>query len=331
MSRLKQKERVKQQIEALVQKHLIPGASFAFVTASESESFFIGDCQVQPTKMPLKRNMLYDLASVTKVVGTTTRIFQLVAQGKLSFDTKITELLPRFKLTDVTVKDLLLHQGGLPSDFPNKHQMSKMDLVEAIYQCEVPLYPIGRQTLYSDIGYILLGWVICTFDESLEQGMRKFIFEPLEMRQTGFHLDQPLLDYVPTECTSERGCIRGVCHDHKAFLLGGESGSAGLFSTIADLIHFTQMMLSHGCYQGNEILSPAVFNWLKEYQQGSRTLGWEVLQPDIYFHTGFTGTSLLLDMKRKTGLILLTNRIHPSRDNRAFVEARKDILATFIS
>ncbi|MGY3777836.1 serine hydrolase domain-containing protein [Isobaculum melis] len=319
------------QIEKLVQDDVIPGASFAFVTATESQSFVIGDSQVQPTREPLQQNMLYDLASVTKVVGTTTRIFQLIAQGKLTFDTKVAKLLPRFKLLDVTLKDLLLHQAGLPGDFSNKHQLSQADLIEAIYQCEQPIYPIGSQTLYSDIGYILLGWIIEVFDGSLGQGMQKFIFEPLEMTNTGYHLAQPLSRFVPTECTKERGCIRGKCHDHKAFLLAGESGSAGLFSTLTDLIHFVQMMLNQGCYQGKEVLSSVAFDWLKEYQQGSRTLGWEVLQPDIYYHTGFTGTSLLVDMKRQNGFILLTNRIHPSRDNQAFVEARKEIVARFIS
>lgn len=327
-------EIIKNKIDEMVQLGIIPGASFSFINLYNIENYVIGNSKIKPSIEPLRLNMLYDLASVSKVVATTTRIFQLISENKIKLDTYVFEILPKFKIKEITIKDLLLHEGGLISDFDNKHEMSKADLVNSIYELDKVSYKIGSKQCYSDIGYILLGWIIESIDGELDSKMNSSIFNSLDMENTGYNLSRLKENFVPTEITINRGLIQGEVHDHKAYLLNGKSGSAGLFSTLEDLNKFVVMMLSEGSYKGKQILEKKIFTILKENIHYNRTLGWEVLgntEKNILFHTGFCGTSILLDLDKKEGFILLTNRIHPRRDNTKFIEKRKELFRDFIS
>lgn len=313
------KEIIQHALHQYILDRKICGASYAFLSEGKAELYYDGEVGcIAPYQKPVKAGYCYDLASLTKVIGTTTRVLQLIDAGTLSFDTKVSEILPRFQGEHVTVKDLLLHCSGLPSDLTDKASLTKDNIADRIYACAV-----GEQheVCYSDIGYIILGWIIEAVDrESLENVFQKHIFHPLNMKDTSYICDDAHL-YIPTEITIERGCICKEAHDRKAHILG-QSGSAGLFSTLEDLVRFAKAILR----EEECLFTSHMFARLKTEIYQGRGLGWEKPYGEqILYHTGFSGTSILLDTRNHTGFILLTNRIHPNRYQTDFLEFRKQL------
>ena len=289
----------------------------------EVQTYYEGvqGCEAPWSERKLANGMLYDLASVSKVVGTTTRILQLIDTGKLGFDTPIQSLVPEFIHPQVTVGNLLLHNSGLCADLPGKYHMSKESLLDEIYHLPLESEP-GSQVCYSDPGYILLGLVIQEADGcSLEESMQKGIFGPLGMKDTSYHPQASFDRFVPEERRKDRGMVCGEAHDSKAHLLG-ESGSAGIFSTLDDLMIFVQSYLA----QDSRLFRKEMFQKLLETDVDGRGYGWNLeYGKGIFYHTGFTGTSILMDMEKKEGFVLLTNRIHPTRENTVYLEKRKEL------
>lgn len=267
----------------------------------------------------LEAGMLYDLASVTKVVGTTTRILQMIQEGRLSLFTPVSWVLGQFRYPDITVEHLLLHNSGLPAEVRDKRTLTRDNILPRLFETEPESLP-GERFCYSDPGYMLLGLMIKALDgESLEAVMGKAIFSPLKMRQTSYHPKADIERFVPEEYTQARGMICGEVHDSKAYLLG-ESGSAGLFSTLEDLMVFARALTR----RDDRLFRREIFELLDKVEVYGRTLGWSVeYGPYTLYHTGFTGTSILIDMEKRESFILLTNRIHPTRDNSRFLEWRK--------
>ena len=277
---------------------------------------------------------LYDLASLTKVVATTTAIMLLYDNGQIALDDPIAKYLPAFSggaKDDVTIQLLLEHRSGLPAGrdlwrIAYSPGEARQKAVETPLQC-VP----GQCYTYSDLGPDLLAFAVEEITgQSLDQFLRERVFEPLNMRETQFRPHWTLRDRIaPTELTPPRGYpLRGEVHDENAFALGGVAGHAGLFSTAADLAVFAQMMLNGGHINGVRIISDSTVARFtaRTPAKGTRALGWDTCGNDgscgkymsqrAFGHTGYTGTSMWIDPDRDLFVILLTNRVHAPRARR---------------
>lgn len=315
--------------EQLIRDQVIWGASLGFVSDQGSRLKYYGKqgAIVPYCDRKVEAGMYYDLASLTKVIGTTTRILQLVEKGAISLTTPVKEILGRFSYEDVTVEHLLLHTSGLPAEIRNKESWSRENLLEYLFTT-----PRERETgegfLYSDVGFILLGKIIENLDKTtLEETFQENIFRPLGMMDTSYLIHDSRERCIPTECTEQRGCICGEVHDKKAYLLG-QCGSAGLFSALEDVAKFVKAYLE----QSRLLFREETFEKLCSIIRFERTLGWsKEYGRDTLYHTGFTGTSILMDLKGRKGFILLTNRIHPSRNNQEFLKMRKKMNEVYLN
>ena len=289
---------------------------------------------------------IYDLASLTKVIATTTATMLLVDRGLLTLDYPVAYYLREFVRpfdtaedplwavrNEVTVRHLLAHTSGLPAyeKFFLRAREKSHVLEEAL---ALPLEEIpGRKTLYSDIGFILLGEILERIaGQALDLFCEQEIFRPLNMWETHFNPPKHLWERIaPTELdqTFRKRLIRGEVQDENAWVMGGVAGHAGLFGTAGDLACFCQMLLHEGQSNGIQAIQPATiqeFTRSWPAQEGApRGLGWdkpsEPSSSGRYFslvsygHLGFTGTSLWIDPEKSLFVILLTNRVHPSREN----------------
>jgi CubicO group peptidase (beta-lactamase class C family) len=289
---------------------------------------------------------IYDLASLTKVVGTTTALMILYDRDKVELDDKVSKYIPEFSggaKDDITIHDLLEHRSGLPAGRELwRIAYSPAEARQAVIN--TPLECLPRKCLiYSDLGADLLGFVVeVASGQRLDVFLEQNVYEPLGMSETAFRPHWTLRDRIaPTELTPPRGYpIRGEVHDENAFALGGVAGHAGLFSTASDLAVFAQMMLNGGHINGTRIVSDTTVARFtaRTAAKGTRALGWdtcgndgscgEYLSQRAYGHTGYTGTSLWIDPDRDLFVILLTNRVHAARARRpakVIADIRADI------
>jgi uncharacterized protein YbbC (DUF1343 family)/beta-glucosidase-like glycosyl hydrolase len=290
---------------------------------------------------------IYDLASLAKVIATTTMAMILVDEGRLDLDKPVRDFLPRFTggaKDRVTVRHLLTHSSGVDWWKPLYQELSgQAAYVERIEQMDL-VYEPGSKTLYSDLGLILLGEILERIaGEPLDVFTRGRVFRPLGMVDTMFRPPPRLLPRIaPTEDDPWRGrLLRGEVHDENAAGLGGVAPHAGLFSTAGDLARFAQMILNGGVFEHRRIVSRATVEQFTRpaglVPGSSRALGWDMKSPEGYSsagtllsagsfgHTGFTGTSIWIDPARELFVILLTNRVHPTRENKQIREARPAI------
>jgi CubicO group peptidase (beta-lactamase class C family) len=275
---------------------------------------------------------IYDLASLTKVVGTTTAAMVLYDQGKLDLEAPVSTYLPAFSggwKDSVTVRHLLTHRTGLPAGRDQWRVARNPDEARAaVLSTNLECRP-GQCYIYSDLGADVLGFVVeAIAGESLDVFLHDKVFEPLGMTDTFFKpADSLTYRIAPTEIAPPRGYpLRGEVHDENAYALGGVAGHAGLFSTAADLSIFAQMMLNGGMYNGVRILSDTTVALFTRRAAGTRALGWDTADGDggsgkfldsrAYGHTGYTGTSIWIDPERQTFVLLLTNRVHAARARR---------------
>lgn len=308
------------------------GASFSLIAPDDNALYFLGYQGAGDDHLPLMPQDRYDLASLTKVVGTTTRLLQLLVTGKIQLDQPIGSLVNGLRYPQLTIEQLMLHRSGLPADVANAHDLDRDGLIQTV-KTMAQVAPPDTTTIYSDLNYILLGWAVAQIDGSLAASLQQHIFAPLGMSATGY---QPhgvaAHDFVPTEKVPDRGgVLRGTVHDHKAFLLDGVSGHAGLFATLGDLTTFTRLLAGLPVPNGETVLPSAAFSLLERFCVGGRTLGWRCWSANRhqYWHTGFTGTSIAFDRDTQRGFVCLTNRIYPSRTNRAWVSIRMQLLTQF--
>ncbi|MBL1226483.1 serine hydrolase domain-containing protein [Enterococcus sp. BWR-S5] len=322
-------ELISNKINHLIQRKIISGASWSFISEGKSENYYAGVMGAYSpfSEMKIKERLFYDLASLTKVIGTTTRILQLIDDGTLNFTTNVNKIIPDFSHLEITIGDLLLHRGGFPADFLTKEkELLTPDFLYTYFRN----YPVreAASTVYSDIGFLLLGLIIQAVDNcSLEQSFQKNIFRPLGMRDTSYFLLNPERA-LPTEQTLERGTIQGTVHDSKAYKMNTEIGSAGLFSTLEDINLFVSAYLAND----DRLFHQALFAKVKSTEVAGRTYGWEQKRGcngPYLFHTGFTGTSIGMNLEEKIGFVLLTNRIHPSRDEKGFIKARAALYTNY--
>ena len=326
-------------LQGCAERKETPGGVFSLVMPEGAKRFCFGCRSMAPERTPLSEDAVFDLASLTKVVSTTTIALQCLEKGYFSLQTDAREFLPDFPLPGVTIGGLLTHTSGVCSDDKAyKRCRGKEEMKAFLYGLPAEFEP-GTEVKYSDFGFVLLGWILESLCGDLEEYGKKHIFSPLKMEDTCFNPGKKGRAHrcVPTEETDGRGVICGEVHDGKARRLGGVSANAGLFAPAADLERFVRMLLGGGELDGARILSPSTMRLLQKcYTTGlsqRRTLGWicndtQALPGDYcsercLFHTGFTGTSIYVDFERECGIILLTNRIHPCRDNRFIFEIRR--------
>lgn len=292
---------------------------------------------------------VYDLASLTKVVGLTTAVMWAVEEGRLDLDAPVSRYLPAFQgpgTDSVTIRLLLAHASGLPAWRPLYLLAYSRPAVFAVAD-STPLDTLpGARFTYSDVGAILLTQAVETvYGERIDSLLSRRLFTPLGMRSTTYNPPVPWLPRVaPTEFDSLRNrMIRGQVHDENAWRMDGVSGHAGIFSTGDDLLTFGEWWMAQisGAPEGPG--RPAVsdtilraFTTRQELPAGSpRALGWEVptegntgsgyLSAGSVGHTGFTGTSLWMDPERRVVIVVLANRVHPTRANERFAGVRRGV------
>ena len=285
---------------------------------------------------PVTARTLYDLASLTKVLATTTVAMRLYDSGRLDLDQPACEWLPGLRAgakARITVAHLLEHSSGMPGWLPLFREVSGWPAyVERIEQLDLTHAP-GAQAEYSDLGFILLGAILeRVAGEPWERLVREWILTPLGMSETAYCPEPAWRPRVaPTELCGWRGrLLHGEVHDENAFAMGGVAPHAGLFGTAGDVARLAHLMLDGGVLDGRRLVraeSAARFTRRTTMPGGTRALGWDTpsatgystagarMSRRAFGHTGFTGTSLWIDPERGVFVILLSNRIHPTRDN----------------
>lgn len=324
------------QIEALVTDKVVPGVSYALIDGTSCDTQVQGNAQLVPQVEPLEANQLYDLASLTKVIGTTTLVLRLLERNQLALNTKVYRILPAFKDRRVTVLHLLTHTSGLTGYIPNRNQLAPAALKEALLT-QLTVGPnFEKRVVYTDVGMLYLGWMVeAIYQKPIQTLIQELVLTPLGMADSTFNPNAKLA--VPTEMTVERGLIRGVVHDPKSYILQNHSGAAGLFAPLKDVIRFAQFQLGQLKVKQAPITQASVRSLYRDWTPAhlGRSLGWDLrfdprTQQPLIYHTGFTGTFMLLDRVRQTGMIVLSNRIHPTADNPVFLERRDQIVKQFL-
>src|SRR6266403_323517 len=336
-------------IEKAIADKAFPGATLAVGYRGKVLVHAFGKLSYDAKAATTVPTTMYDIASLTKVVATTTLVAKL-AEGDfavpLDLDAKIERYLPEWASGPnaewrhrVTVRHLLTHTSGLP---PFKEywrtSKNKQDTLTKIF-AEALDYEPGAKEVYSDLGIILMAEIIERLTgTSLDDLARSYIFLPLGMQDTMYRPPKKLWPQIaPTEIDNNlrHRLVQGEVHDENAFAIGGVSGHAGLFSTAPDLAAFCQMLLNGGVYAHHRILRRATiaqFTTPQQLSSGTRTLGWAVpteggssghyFSPHAFGHTGFTGTSIWIDPDRQVFMVLLTNRVHPTRENQKIAQLR---------
>lgn len=346
-------------VDNAIRNNSFPGAQLIVANSQKViYSGYFGNYDYNPDSYPVSKETIFDIASLTKVIATTSAIMILFDKNLIDLDEKVSNYLPEFssgEKNDITVKNLLLHNSGLKAWMPfYKTCKNKTDIYNTI--CSEKLnYKTGTKFVYSDLGFILLGLIVekiskTSFDKFCEEN----IFAPLGMSYTMFN---PNPDYKELAAPTENDTyfrnrqIKGEVHDESAFLMGGISGNAGLFSNVNDLNLFMKMLVNKGSYtdarrmnaknETSQLIQSGTIAFFTQLYSGldydnSRAYGWDtypspkkypaqcgtLISRNCIGHTGFTGTSIWYDFDKDIYIIFLTNRIYPSRDNSGIFEVR---------
>lgn len=326
---------VRRVLERAVRDSVFPGGVAVIGTRSDIlAEISVGRLDRDSLSPAPDAQTIWDIASLTKVVGMTTAMMQLVERRRVDLDAPVQRYLPEWQgqwKDRVTVRQLLTHASGLRAHRELFREVETADEAKQLVLA-TPLDTMpGVRYVYSDLGAILLGFIVERVSgQSIDAYLQERVFGPLRMVDTRYH---PPLDDIervaPTEIDAWRGRhLRGEVHDENAFRLGGISAHAGLFSTGADLARFAQMLLNGGELGGARIVRPqtiADFTQVQDAKLSHRALGWEtpngtnsagrLMRAPAFGHTGFTGTSIWVDPVNDLFIILLTNRVNPSREN----------------
>ena len=298
----------------------------------------------QPGSSPVDTNTLYDLASLTKVIATTTVAMILEEKGQLDLNRTVVSYLPEFnspEKSQITVRQLLTHSGGLEAGANLYNTARGREQYLAQINARPLQYTPGTNMIYSDWDMIVLQLVMERITgKTLDVLAAEKIFRPLGMNDTQF---QPPLTWrsriAPTQVDDKRGgLLWGTVHDENAWAMGGVAGHAGLFSTAKDLALFSMMILNGGeGANGVRIVKPAtIARWTaRQGKESTRTLGWDspdggssagqFFSPWSFGHTGFTGTSIWIDPEKDLFVVVLTNRVNPIASNTRHVQLRRDV------
>lgn len=345
-------------VEQAIAARLLPGAVVLIGRGDEIlyEKAF-GQRAVSPAAESMTVDTIFDLASLTKVVATTTAVMRLVEDGRVRLNDPVAAFVPgfeRYGKGGITVRHLLTHVSGLRPDVDLAAPWDGYEAAIDLAREEVPVAVPGERFVYSDINFFLLGHIVRVVSGTmLDDYLRREIFEPLGMNDTMFNPPPRLQPRIaPTErcermaawpCqTPAAAPLRGVVHDPTARRMGGVAGHAGLFSTARDLARFARMLVNGGRVDTARVLAPltvakAIAPATPPGMSSVRGLGWDIdtsysanrgeLMPIGSFgHTGFTGTSIWIDPKSRLFVIFLSSRLHP--DGKGDVTALRGRVAT---
>ncbi|MGE5561547.1 MAG: serine hydrolase domain-containing protein [Chloroflexota bacterium] len=343
-------QRVSELLRGACQRGDIPGAVAAVARRGKCvfhEAF--GAAALFPERRAMTRDTLFDLASLTKVVATLPTTLTLIDEGAIRLDDAVARVIPEFAANgkdNITIRHALSHTSGLIWWRDFSATCRDYDDVIAAIAGERLDYPMGSKVVYSDLNFIILGEVVRRVTGlTLDRYAADRVFAPLGMQGARFCPPPELKSAcAATEYRAARDVYQcGEVHDENAALVGGVSGHAGLFATAADLLLYGQAWLNGGSLAdaglpgAGRILSPAVVAAATSEQTAGlndrRALGWlmktrefssggDLLSNRAYGHTGFTGTSLWVDPELELVAVLLTNRVHPTRDNNAIIRLR---------
>lgn len=334
--------RIDEVVAAAIAEKSLPGA---VVLVGRGDSVFFrkayGNRALTPAVEPMTLDTIFDMASLTKVVATTSAVMMLVEDGRIRLSDPVAKYIPDFAKYGkdrVTVRHLLTHMSGLRPDVDLGDPWVGYDAAIALAGEEVLGAPPGRRFVYSDIGFFLLADIVSKVSgQPFDQFVAARLFAPLGMKDTGFKPAATLRDRIaPTEVCTPFGwpcagpdaqMLRGTVHDPTARRMGGVAGHAGLFSTADDIARFARMLLRGGELDGARVLSPLTVARMTspstpDDESNVRGLGWdmdssysanrgELLPVGSFGHTGFTGTSLWVDPATQVFVVFMSNRVHP--------------------
>ena len=302
------KEEIIQKIEQQIEAGIYPGASFAYYRDGEWSDWYLGEANPEIGEQTCQ-GLVYDLASVSKVVGVGTVLTFLWHQGELDIEKSVTEFLPDSDYPDITIRQLLTHATDLDPYIPNRDQLNAEELKEAMFHLS---RREKRAFLYSDVHFLLLGFLLENyFEKDLDQILQEQVLDPWKMKETQFG---PISSAVPTV----RGQKAGVVHDPKARLLGKHAGSAGLFSTVKDL----KIFLEH--YLQDDFADELSQNF-SDLSDKERSLAWN-LEGDWLDHTGYTGTFAMWNRKKQEAAIFLSNRTYEKDERAQWIIDRNQVM-----
>ena len=302
------KQEIIQKIEQQIEAGIYPGASFAYYQDGVWSDWYLGVANPE-TAEKTREGLVYDLASVSKVVGVGTVLTFLWHQGELDLEKSVTEFLPDSDYPDITIRQLLTHSTDLDPFIINRDQLNTEELKEAMFHLN---RREKRAFLYSDVHFLLLGFLLENyFEKDLDQILQEQIFDPWKMKETQFG---PVSSAVPTV----RGQKAGVVHDPKARLLGKHAGSAGLFSTVKDL----KIFLEH--YLQDDFAAGLSQNF-SDLSDKERSLAWN-LEGDWLDHTGYTGTFIMWNRKKQEAAIFLSNRTYEKDERAQWIIDRNQVM-----
>lgn len=323
-------------VEAALKRGDCPGAVVVVVHKDEivlRKAY--GLRSVEPEKSPLAADAIFDLASLTKPIATGTSIMKLIDQGKLKPEDRVSKHWPAFAgngKDDVTIAHLLLHTSGLTADNAlADYQGTREQSFEKIAALKLEA-PAGSRFKYSDVGFLVLGHLVERISgTTLDRFADEHVFGPLKMKDTAYRPADTLKKRIAPTSKREGAIILSEVHDPRAFRLNGVAGHAGLFAPADDLARYCRMLMNGGELDGVRVLkndTVKLFTEPHEVPGGKdkqfRSYGWDVdtgfsgQRGDVFpkgggfGHTGFTGTSIWIDAKSRTAVILLTSRVHPN-------------------
>jgi len=315
-------------VENAIKSNEIPGA--VLLVSHDGQMVYrkaFGYRSLEPRREPMTVDTIFDVASLTKVVATTTAVMQLIEKGALRANDPVAKYIPEFAQNgkeDVTIRELLTHDSGLPKELDLSRPWEGRDTAFRMAFAEELTDPPGSRFVYSDVNFVVLGALVERVSgKRLDEYCEKNIFQPLGMTHTRFLPPAAWLPRIaPTQYDEHDKMLRGTVHDPTARRMGGVAGHAGLFSTADDLAKFAQFLLA-----GGKVLSPLMIEKMTTPEQPPTAdvlhgFGWdidssfssnrgELLPVGSFGHTGFTGTSLWIDPTTRTYIILLTNAVHP--------------------
>ncbi|KAA6465411.1 DUF1343 domain-containing protein [Acidobacteria bacterium AB60] len=304
-----------------------------------------GSRSVEPRREPMTVGTIFDLASLTKCVATTTGVMQLFEQGRVRLNDPVSAYLPEFAQNgkqDITVRELMTHYSGLAPDLDLSKPWIGRDAAFQMAMAQTPEHPPDSRFEYSDINFEVLGFLVERVSgEPLNQYVERHVFAPLGMRHTRFLPPEVWRKQIaPTQFDENGAMLRGLVHDPTARRMGGVAGHAGLFATADDLAVFAQALLSGGRVMHRTTLEKMVTPQQPANAANLRGLGWDIDSPfasnrgellpvGSFGHTGFTGTSLWIDPVTDTYIVLLTNAVHP-RGGKSVVSLRARVATAVV-
>ena len=318
-------------LQKWVAERIVPGFSVALLNGKRVQSKVAGEAQWLPHPEPLRPKMLYDIASLTKVVGTTTVFLQAWDHGLVAPTMPLKQLLPAFPHA-TTFQQALTHTSGLEGYIPHRDALPAPALKHALLTQLAVTDEVNRKVVYRDVNLLLVGWALEeVYHQPIQKLVTRQVLRPLDLPRATFQPETA--QCVPTTYQPLSGLRRGVVHDPKSAILGAHSGAAGLFASLDDLIIFTQYLFGlRTAAAWPKHAQDLTRDWTVHHL--GRSLGWDLRHDNQgrlwLYHTGYTGTFWLVQPQSQLALIVLTNRVHP-QPNQEFLGRRDQLVHRFLN